>query len=146
MTQTRFIGCIHSIVGHIMMISPHGDPATQERCFIDDFVSIMPVKSEGTVVRFCFNVVPDRIPAMPYHKWLGNEQFEKNELSQIHDILGSLTDSVNTLLYAQHSQKGNVKIRGEDVGLDEFDPEPIDDPNLPTSMSVLQGLYGKPIA
>lgn len=121
MTQTRFIGCIHSIIGHIILISPHGDPATQERCFIDDFTSIMPIKSEGGgQIRFCFNVVPDRVPAMPYYRWLGNEMRDDDRYGNLAEQIANLTDTIHSMSYAKQTKAFNTELAGF-AGLAAFD-------------------------
>ena len=135
MTQTRFIGFIHSIVGHIVMVSAKGDPALQEKCYMDDFESIMPVKDEGGMtVKFSFNVKQDRIKSMPYHRWLGNESREEDRLDRIYSQVASLTETLHDIQYALQPKKATNQLSKEEAELNglvsAMYPEQVDDPNL----------------
>lgn len=138
MTQTRFIGYIHSIVGHVIMVSAKGDPALQEKCYMDDFESIMPVRDEGGMtVKFSFNVKQDRIPSMPYHTWLGNERRETDRLNELSSQLANITGTIQSIAFSlQNGKKSNQPSKEEAelsglMGL--MYPEQIDDPNLPSA-------------
>lgn len=87
MSQIRFAGYIHSIVGSVVMVSPNKDD--QYKCNIDDFESVIPVP--GFTGQFIFHVKRSMIGVEHYRRWLGMERIEKDRLEGIEMALLSLT-------------------------------------------------------
>lgn len=80
MTQ-RFAGYIHSIIGHVIMVSPNADPGEQYKCTLDDFESIMPTASANQP--FVFHVKRDKIGVEHYRKWLGLAKIDNDRLENL---------------------------------------------------------------
>jgi hypothetical protein len=94
--QKRFFGHIHSVIGHIMMISPQGDESTQERCSTDDFEHFMPVLGldHVKIPRFVFTLKEDYIGVKHYARWLGHE---KREVERFTNLERGLTKVIELL-------------------------------------------------
>ena len=96
MTQYRFFGHIHSVIGHIMMISPRGDESLQERCSIDDFEHFIPVTPVDGVKapRFVFSVKEDYIGIRHYNRWLGLEKVREDKLDKLQEYVESINNTL----------------------------------------------------